>query len=176
MKYLKTYKLFEGIETELDVHNQNPKLKVLPDLSDELEIIDCHGNELKFLPKLPPNLKYLACSWNELEMLPELPYSLSTLYCSKNKLKILPKLPKNLDNFYCWNNPLECLIPDKFVSLQDKKWLENYYYPMINSYEGQKKMLDRDITKLKELERIVGKLHPRIKKEYKDIIKQTDWS
>ena len=196
MKYLKTYKLFERTlinnEYMLDcngqdherlpkLHNslerlycQNNKLKSLPKLPILLNVLNCRNNKLKSLPKLPESLECLSCENNQLKSLPELPYSLQYLDCENNQLKSLPKLPGTLEHLCCHNNPLECLIPEKFIKQQNKEWLENYYYPMIKSYEGQKRILKNDITQLDYLKSIG--LDPKIKEEYIDIIKQTDWS
>ena len=103
-----------------------------------------------------------------------LPSTLQILDCSYNKLNSLPELPSTLQKLYCFNNKLECIIPEKFINQQDNKWLEDYYYPMIKSYNGQKKILQRDITQIIELQKIG--LNPKIQIEYIDLIKQTDWS
>jgi len=192
MKYLKTYKLFESVVTELDYSGEdreflpelpkslkilvcdNNQLKSLPKLPESLEILHCEDNQLKSLPKLPESLETLYCVKNKLKSLPELPNSLKELWCYDNQLNTLPKLPESLEYLCCYKNPLECLIPDKFIHYQDKEWLDYHYYPMINSYEGQKKILQNDITQLEKLKKIG--LDPKIKEEYIDIIKQTDWS
>jgi len=172
MKYLKTYKLFENVVRYLDYTDQDRKS--LPKLPDTLIDLFCFNNRLKFLPKLPKSLQRLSCSHNILEYLPELPESLEHLHCFNNKLKFLPELPESLKYLDCSRNPLECIIPDKFIHYQDEKWLEEYYYPMIKSYEFQKKILDGDITQLIHLKNIG--LNPKIKEEYIGIIKQSEWS
>ena len=48
MKYLKTYKLFESIQTEMNVSGK--KLKVLPELPNSLETLYCDNNKLNSLP------------------------------------------------------------------------------------------------------------------------------
>ena len=156
MKYLKTYKLFERT------------------LINNEYMLDCNGQDHERLPKLHNSLERLYCRNNKLKSLPKLPESLECLSCENNQLKSLPKLPGTLEHLCCHNNPLECLIPEKFIKQQNKEWLENYYYPMIKSYEGQKRILKNDITQLDYLKSIG--LDPKIKEEYIDIIKQTDWS
>ena len=148
MKYLKTYKIFENVVTELDYSEQ--RRKSLPELPKSLKYLYCYNNQLKSLPELPKLLESLDCGDNQLESLPELPDSLKYLFCHNNKLKSIPKLPDSLIILCCDNNPLECLIPEKFIHYQDKEWLDYHYYPMINSYEGQKKILQNDITQLEE--------------------------
>ena len=147
---------YNSNKTELDISNK--KLKEFP----------------KELLPLPSTLQILYCHNNNLTSLPELPSTLQKLYCHNNNLTSLPELPSTLQNLYCSDNKLECIIPEKFIYQQDKKWLEKYYYPMIKSYEGQKKILDNDITQIDYL-KTIG-LDPKIEIEFKDILKQTDWT
>ena len=155
------------------------QLESLPELPESLEQLACRNNKLKHLPKLPDSLEYLSCADNQLESLPELPDGLLEMLCGRNNIKILPKLPYSLRNMYCHNNPLECIIPTKFLDIQNNEWLEDYYYPMINSYEGQKKILINDIFIYKELgeqlESLGFKFDPRIVDEF-SIMKQDEWS
>ncbi len=172
MKYLKTYKIFENVKTKLDFSNKN--LEDLPPLSNSLERLHCYNNKLKSLPKLPESLKELWCSNNQLKSLPKLPDSLEELWCSNNQLKSIPELPKSLERLQCHNNPLECLIPDKFIEYQNVKWLEDYYYPMINSIEGQVKMIKRNPKVVEELEnKGILKVNPA---DINDILKLDEWS
>jgi Leucine-rich repeat (LRR) protein len=197
MKYLKTYKLFEGIETNMDVSNRGwdsldklpdtlikldcnfNNLTSLPELPKTLKMLYCYNNHLTSLPELPKSLIRLECHRNELTSLPELPKTLKRLECDNNNLIILPKLPESLEKFYCYENPLECLIPEKFIGDQktfenSRKWMDNYYYPMINSYEGQKKILSHNSSNIIELKK-QAKLDPRIIEEF-DVAKQAEWS
>jgi len=71
------------------------------------------------------------------------------------------------------------LIPEKFIKHQEqytnaKKWLISYYYPMINSIEGQIKMIKRNPNVIKELDKLGILLINPI--DVKDILKQTEWS
>jgi Leucine-rich repeat (LRR) protein len=171
-KYLQYIK--ESNIIELDYSSK--KLKELPELPDSLQKLYCSDNKLTSLPELPESLKRLYCYKNKLTQLPELPESLKRLYCFKNKLTQLPKLPNNLNSFSCSNNPLKCLIPSKFIEQQSIPWLKEYYYPMINSYEGQKIIIDEDEANVKELiEQTNGNIVPQIKKDFSEIFKANDW-
>ena len=102
MKYLKTYKLFEDIDSILIIHYQ-----------EDWE-------------KLKEGITYLSCNNNELTSLPDLPSALEFLYCYDNKLTTLPELPSTLKCLTCENNPLTSLIPEKFFKDQPKSWLKEY--------------------------------------------------
>jgi len=82
------------------------ELTELPNLPEDLEVLDCGRNKLTSLPKLPKNLKVLNCGHNKLTSLPSLPKKLERLYCNNNKLTSLQDLPKTLEQLYCSNNKL----------------------------------------------------------------------
>ena len=159
------------------------KLSFLPVLPKTLKRLVCCNNNLTSLPELPKSLEYLYCNDNKLSLrdpagitsLPELPNGLIGLWCYNNNIKVLPEIPNNLELLVCYNNPLECLIPYKYLRFQNSNWLESYYYPMIHSYEGQKKILDRinqglnDATQIKELQ-LQTTIHPKIKQEFEYLI------
>ena len=144
----------------------NNQLNTLPELTDSLENLICNNNKLESLPELPKLLKKFECKRNQLKSLPELPDLLRFLCCNINQLKSLPELPDSLEHLFCDNNPLECIIPKKFIKNQDEKWLQGYYYPMINSYEGQKKILTDNKNNLEELLKQAKELNPKIKIEF----------
>ena len=218
MKYLNTYnKIFE-VTNNSKYATKN--LTELPELPDDLEILNCRGNHIKKLPKLPETLKELWCHKNELTSLPDMPGNLTIiacnnnkltslpelinlnslerlhcgnnqltsipklpeglrrLHCSKNKIIMLPELPESLEVLFCYDNLLECMIPDKFLDSQDNDWMEEYYLPMIESYEGQKKILINNILIFKELGEQLKyfnyEFDPRIIDEF-SIMKQDEW-
>jgi Leucine-rich repeat (LRR) protein len=137
MKYLKTYKLFEGVQKEMDVSNKKltklpelpnslkslycdyNNLTKLPELPNSLEKLICHNNQLTKLPELPNSLKKIYCHYNNLTKLPELPNSLKKLYCHNNQLTKLPELPDSLNYLYCYNNNLTKLpeLPNSLLKL-----------------------------------------------------------
>jgi hypothetical protein len=122
------------------------------------------------------NINLLYCQFNELKQLPKLPESLQVLHCNDNKLTELPKLPDSLQDLYCDCNPLKCLIPSKFIKYQTVDWLEEHYYPMINSYDGQKNILEQDESNIKELlKQTKGNINPKIKEEYNHLFQANDW-
>jgi hypothetical protein len=82
------------------------KLKILPELPENVENLDCDMNHLTSLPTLPKTLKELRCSYNRLRSLPSLPNTLEVLMCDNNKLESLPTLPNSLTEFLCFDNPL----------------------------------------------------------------------
>jgi hypothetical protein len=94
------------------------KLNALPELPQNLELLDCHKNVLTQLPELPPKLEDLNCSNNLLTQLPELPQNLELLDCHKNVLTQLPELPPKLEDLNCSNNLLTQL-PELPVTLKD---------------------------------------------------------
>jgi len=51
MKYIKKYRLFENVVTELDLSYHN--LNELPKLPETLEYLDCRNNKLTKLPDSP---------------------------------------------------------------------------------------------------------------------------
>jgi Leucine-rich repeat (LRR) protein len=153
MKHLKQFKMFEVI------------------INNTMLTVASYG--LTSLPELPEDLEILYCYENKLTSLPELPKTLKILMCHDNQIKLLPELPEKLEVLYCYNNPLESLIPTKFIRKQDRRWLNDYYYPYIMSYEGQKKILNDDPNNLKILKRQTA-IHPDIKKEYRHLFTGTD--
>ena len=87
-------------------------LAVLPDLSDDIEDLNCTHNSLTRLPDpLPPNLEQLKCGYNELTNLPDLPDTLIYLSCPHNSLTSLPELPPNIETVMCTFNELTNLPP-----------------------------------------------------------------
>ena len=122
MKYIKTYKIFENTQTNMDVSRKG--LSSLPKLPISLETLYCNYNKLTSLPELPDSLRYLSCYNNQLSSLPELPNTLITLSCHNNPFK----------------EPLSKEIVDKFK-------LENIYtiesINLFKTYEFQKEFLER---------------------------------
>jgi hypothetical protein len=60
------------------------------------------------------------------------------------------------------------------IKQQNKEWLEEYYYPMINSIEGQVKMIKRNPKVVEELEnKGILKVNPA---DINDILKLDEWS
>ena len=174
--HLKTLPQLPESLNEIWCHNN--EIVSLPKLPESLTVLCCTRNKLKSLPQLPESLVKLMCSSNELKSLPELPDNLEYLNCSKNSITILPKLPEDFKALVCDSNPLECLIPENFVKEQSNVWLEDYYYPMLKSYEGQRKILLNDILIFKELEEqlknIGAEMNPQIVDEF-SITKQAEW-
>lgn len=186
MNRLKNFKMFESYQVEngyLDVTGDNltslselpegikilscnfNKLSSLPNLPEGLIKLFCQNNSLTHLPELPKSLKSIGCSNNLLLTLPELPENFGSLECYNNRLTSLPKLPNTLKYLICHYNPLECLIPTKFIDQQVLIWKLQYYYPYIESYDGQKNILTREPWMLKQLMEQV-KLKEEIKKEF----------
>ena len=64
MKYIKKYKLFENVVTELYLSGRN--LTELPGLPDTLKELYCYNNNLTELPELPETLVCLDCGYNKL--------------------------------------------------------------------------------------------------------------
>lgn len=157
----------------------NNKITKLPKLPKSLTCIWGHTNKLTTVPELPKGLEHFSMPNNELISLPELPQSIHTIFIHNNKIIKLPKLPDNLISLNIHGNPLECLIPTKYLKLlngrDDQNWLRDYYYPMIKTYQFQKKILDENISNLLELSKQT-KLDDKIKLKFKDIVKQTEWS
>ena len=161
MKYIKTYRIFEGIETEMDVSDQ--KLISLPDLPDSLKELYCFNNKLTKLPELPDTLKILDCVNNKLTSLPELPDTLYYLSCSNNQLTSLPELPDTLNYLHCSNNKFEEPIKKEIIDKFDlKKLYTKESIELFKTYEFQKEFLDRTgrIQDIKEW------ILPEIKKEF----------
>jgi hypothetical protein len=188
MKHLKEFNLFEHYNYIIkpgEMYCNAKQLTSLPELPNDLILLDCSHNKLKKLPKLPDSLKILRCGENELETLPELPeglryinchsnqlinlpnvhYGLTDLLCYNNNLTSLPELPDSLKSLWCYNNPLECLLPFKYTEIQKLSWLQNYYYPYIRSYVGQKNILTKYPYQARELEKQAN-IHPVINKEF----------
>ena len=87
-------------------------LITLPELPNDLSILQCYNNRLTVLPLLPNTLTYLSCCTNRLTTLPDLPNTLMYLSCSYNNLTSLPKrLPEVLNKLWCHNNQL-CSLPE----------------------------------------------------------------
>ena len=49
------------------------------------------------------------------------------------------------------------------------------FYPL-GSYEGQKQLIENHPERIKDIEKNFEKINPQIRKEFKDIFKQIDWS
>ncbi len=100
---------------KLILSNQN--LRILPNISKNVEYLDCSGNQLTRIHSLPRGLKYLNCENNKIGFIERLPAELEVLragfneienidltYCKKlhsvslvgNKLKSIPKLPESV--------------------------------------------------------------------------------
>jgi hypothetical protein len=81
--------------------------------------LDLSNLGLTSLPELPDNLEILNCGYNKLTNLQHLPDTLLELYCSMNKLTSLPTLPKGLQKLVCYENQLTRLpdLPDTLVFL-----------------------------------------------------------
>jgi Leucine-rich repeat (LRR) protein len=192
-KYLQYIKESKEV---IRLNYSDQELTELPELPNSLQSLWCDDNKLTSLPKLPNSLQKLNCSFNQLIELPKLPDSLQVLYCFRNKLTSLPKLPNKLKELKCFNNelkelpelpdsleklnciynPLICLIPSKFIEQQRNDWLGIYYYPMINSYKGQKSILEQDESNVTELlKQTNGNIHQKIKDEYKHLFKAAGW-
>jgi len=95
------------IEDELYLSNLG--LTSLPQLPNNLQILNCGYNQLTNLPNLPNNLKILKCNNNDLTRLPDLSNTLQELFCGSNKLTRLPPLPNTLQQLYCGRNQLTSL-------------------------------------------------------------------
>lgn len=98
----------------------NNLLTSLPDLPEELKVLNCAGNRLALLPNLLQGLTTLDCCENQLTSLPNLPERLEHLYLSRNMLAYLPDLPQSLKILSCNENQLielPKLLPEKLVGL-----------------------------------------------------------
>lgn len=144
-------------------------LTSLPELPEGIIEIYCNHNKLISLPELPNSLSKLFCYHNNLTSLPELPDGLERLDCENNEIKYLPKLPDSLDVLFCHDNPLECLVPSRFIIIQNSDWLMEYYHPYISSYAGQRNILSREPWMIDDLVNQV-KLLDDIKKEFSHLI------
>jgi len=173
--------------------SHNPQLTSLPSLPTSLDFLSCSDDQLTSLPELPSNLKGLLCSSNQLTSLPSLPENLQILNCSSNQLISIPSLPINLKELnchnnqlsslppltnslvklYCFNNPLECLIPEKFYHQQHSIWLEKYL-TKIQTYEFQKRLLEKDSNQIHELMKR-NIINDKIRDEFKNLISSMEW-
>jgi len=122
-------------------------LTELPNLPNNLQILNCDGNKLTSLPNLPHTLISLQCRFNKLESLPDLsllinlkvirckknrltslptlPNSLQRLDCSFNQLTNLPDLPNNLKFLECMNNNITSLHIGNLVNLKILDFTDN---------------------------------------------------
>ena len=142
-------------------------------VSEETIIIDCSNIRMEILPELPTHLVKLNCSNNYLKELPELPITLKQLNCCRNQITELPFNLDTLNQLYCDYNPLECLIPEKFYSLQTIEWLRKYLQK-IETYDFQKNLLTRDPNQIEELiKRNI--IHSQIREEFPDLIDSVEW-
>ena len=121
MKHLKSYKIFENIQTDEEIHGLCRKYEISNYTINEDKSVDVDGDvDLynKGLSKLPLNFRHVkgdfSCSYNN--------YNLTTLdgapetvggdfYCGGNNLKTLEGSPRRVDgDFNCtWNNKLMSL-------------------------------------------------------------------
>ncbi len=86
----------------LTIYGGVNKISKLP---KKLKSLICLNNEqLICLPELPEDLEILNCAQNNISDLPELPDSLMEIYCNDNKLSKLPTLPKSLNILDISNN------------------------------------------------------------------------
>ncbi len=86
----------------LTIYGGVNKISKLP---QKLKSLICLNNEqLICLPELPEELEILNCAQNNISNLPELPNSLMEIYCNDNKLSKLPTLPKSLKILDISNN------------------------------------------------------------------------
>ncbi len=81
---------------------------------DNLDSLDCSGNQLLSIPTLPAHLVFFLCYYNHITALPSLPLSLRELGCSMNELTALPTLPPSIKWLLCTQNNLTTLpeLPD----------------------------------------------------------------
>ena len=100
-------------------------------------VLELAGLGLTELPELPDELTILDCSRNQITKLPDkLPDRLTELYCHTNQLNKLPQLPDRLTTLDCDNNQLQ-YPPSEIVSyksLQEiKDWMHQHPYNMVKS-------------------------------------------
>jgi len=181
MKYLKTYKLFESVNKEIEIFiiddwnkvNDDTtsiilkySMKELPELPKNLIKLWCGDGILKKLPHLPDSLEFLYCQNNQIIELPILPNSLQELYCYNNKLTTLPELPNSLIELWFDNNPLEVLpkgITKELLITNDREWIrENALKWIINR--------PSDYILLKDY--LFKEDEEKLEKEYPEIISQ----
>lgn len=115
-------------------------IKVLKNIPEQIESLDCHCNKIinfnELLPEnllylycysncitnldnLPENLIYLNCSQNNLVRLENLPFNLKYLDCSLNNLVNLDYLPQSIECLICNTNEIEYLdgLPNTLIEL-----------------------------------------------------------
>jgi Leucine-rich repeat (LRR) protein len=87
------------------------RLPTLPDLLEEMVIINCKLDEL---PLLPLSLKKLTCCYTELDELPIFHEGLVELYCNNNRhLTEIRQLPDSLESFDCEECKHLVKLPDR---------------------------------------------------------------
>lgn len=75
----------------------------LPQLPQELRVLQCYCNHLITLPSLPKRLRVLNCFMNSLKTLPALPHTLQYLDCQWNRLSSAPIISVRVQP-YGWNS------------------------------------------------------------------------
>ncbi len=88
--------------------------------NNPLAPLDLYHYRLKDLPPLPDNVQILYCGYNQLTSLPDLPKSLKNLSCDGNNLTTLPKLPDGLIKLDCGH-----IYFNFFLCLEDKIYYLN---------------------------------------------------
>ena len=149
MKYLKSFEAYSSDDDKLSVVNNGlTSLDSCLPFPKNLKEIYCYQNsKLKKLPELPDNLEVLSCFQCSLEKLPELPSTLTKLFCQYNNIKILPELPESLINLKCHDNNWIKPIPYKYYNKFKLIILENYTQEQIDkfsSFEFQKEFLENE--------------------------------
>ncbi len=149
MKYIKSYKIFESIDLELDKilknyfinkHTLNEDGSI--DVNEDVNLLrknlneipfkfnkvkgyfDIRGNKLISLKNCPKYIEYyFDCSYNHLKTLEFGPEYVGTDYfCYNNKLETLKGCIEEVyGNFNCMNNKLKSL---EFCPMQVEGWLE----------------------------------------------------
>ena len=101
---------------------QENLLTTLPQLCDQVELLNVSKNRLVSLPeKLPADLKYLDISHNpNITSIPPLPEGLQIFKAVNCNLRECPKLPSTLQYLYIENNLLTSFpsLPPKLEVLQ----------------------------------------------------------
>ena len=134
MKYLKSYKIFENIQTDEEIHELCRKYNIKNytinedksiDVDDNVYLVDygltklplkfrnvsgvfdCYDNKLTTLEGAPKTVDgYFSCGLNNLETLEGAPKTVDNYFdCSKNNLKTLEGSPRRVSgDFYCSYN------------------------------------------------------------------------
>ncbi len=151
----------------LDLSNLG--LTELPSLAllDNLQVLNCSGNQLTSLSSLPNSLQSLDCSHNnltslssslcsltnlqflycnnneQLTSLSSLPNSLLVLYCCDNKRLTSLSLPNSLHELYCYrNNQLTSLSDILPINLQQLHCCDNIQLTSIGLLPNNLHVLD----------------------------------